>query len=491
MSLELERGIAVSLGRLTRGDESAPNVGIVHLGVGAFHRGHQAWYTHKAMKHSDGDWGILGVSLRSGKVAEQLNPQSGAYTLVEQDERNISTELVTSLTQVLVAPNNPQDVLDALADASVKIVSLTITEKGYCHQPSDGQLNFDSPEIQYDLAHPDAPVTAIGFLVYAMQSRIAKGIPAFSVLSCDNLRANGLLLQNLILAFAERISPLLAEQIQSQYTFPCCMVDRIVPSIDETKRQAFCQVLDVDDQAIVVTEPFHQWVIEDMFVQGRPAWEKVGALMVSSVHNYESMKLQLLNGSHSAIAYIGKLSGFDTVSAAVQHPHFRRYLHELMLTELLPSLIIPPEINVYHYCEQLLHRFSNTRLVHETQQIAMDGTQKLPQRWMKPLTYQLNHGLCAERLYFAIANWIQFSSGKGLKGEPMKVQDPIAEELSLCFNCDVKLWVESILALPNLFDEAVASDALVVESITHWLTRLQYVDSPMALLSEVIAKSEK
>jgi fructuronate reductase len=477
------------LSRLTRSPESVAKAGIVHIGIGAFHRGHQAWYTHKVMQQQSGDWGIIGVSLRSDNVAKQLNPQNGLYTLVQQDERHLKAELITSISHVLVAPESPLTVLQALSDASIKVVTLTITEKGYCHKPASGQLNFEHPDIQHDLANSTEPKTAIGFLVYAMKYRIENNIAPFTVLSCDNLPANGLLLQNLILSFAERISSRLADTIQNQYCFPCSMVDRIVPAMEEQKRGAFCQVLEHDDQALVITEPFSQWVIEDNFVHGRPAWEQAGALLVGSVHCYESMKLQLLNGSHSAIAYIGYLSGFTTVSEAVSNQYFRQYIHELMLKELMPSLTIPNEINVYEYCEQLLSRFANIRLHHETRQIAMDGSQKLPQRWFKAFAYQIQHGLVCERLSFAIANWIYYTSGKDLQGEPIEVQDPIADSLRACVQTNISSWANAIVSLPNLFGETLADNTAVIDSIVYWLSKLVDVKSPMELLDEVQNKA--
>lgn len=477
------------LSRLTRSAESTAKSGIVHIGIGAFHRGHQAWYTHNVMQQQSGDWGIIGVSLRSNNVAKQLNPQNGLFTLVQQDESHLTAELITSISHVLVAPESPSAVLQALSDASIKVVSLTITEKGYCHKPASGQLNFDHPDIQHDLANSTEPKTAIGYLVYAMQYRIDNNIAPFTVLSCDNLPANGQLLQTLILSFAERLSSRLAETIKKQYRFPCSMVDRIVPAMEEQKRTAFCQVLDYDDQALVITEPFSQWVIEDNFVNGRPAWEQTGALLVGSVHCYESMKLQLLNGSHSAIAYIGYLSGFTTVSEAVGNKHFRQYIHELMLKELMPSLTIPNEINVYEYCEQLLSRFANIRLHHETRQIAMDGSQKLPQRWFKALAYQIQHGLVCERLSFAIANWIYYTSGKNLHGESINVQDPIADKLSACFQTDIPCWVKEVFSLPNLFGETLCDNVPVIQSVAYWLCKLVDVKSPIELLDEVQNKA--
>lgn len=478
------------LARLKRGTKHTAKAGIVHIGIGAFHRGHQAWYTHTVMQQQGGDWGIIGVSLRSDNVAKQLNPQDGLYTLVQQDESSLKAELVSSIHRVLVAPESPLTVLQALSDKEIKVVSLTITEKGYCHKSASGQLNFEHPNIQHDLTHSTAPKTAIGFLVYAMQYRIEHNIAPFSVLSCDNLPANGLLLQNLVLSFAERISSHLAEAIQSQYSFPCSMVDRIVPAMEENKRNEFCNVLHYDDQALVITEPFSQWVIEDNFVQGRPKWEQAGALLVASVHSYESMKLQLLNGSHSAIAYVGYLSGFATVSNAISNDAFRHFIHKLMLKELLPSLTIPNEINVYQYCEQLLSRFANTRLHHETRQIAMDGSQKLPQRWLKPLAYQAQHGLVCERLAFAIANWILYTSRKTLDGEPIAVQDPISDALYACVSENTISWVTNVVSLPNLFPETLSKNKLVTDSITYWLKKLVDSDSPLELLNEVENKAK-
>lgn len=466
--------------------------GIVHLGIGAFHRAHQAWYTHKAMAEYGGDWCITGVSLRSATMADQLNPQNGLYTLIEQDSQGYKPTIISAVENVVVSREDPKSVLEVLTHSSTKIVSLTITEKGYCHDPSTGKLNLDHPDIQHDLAQPQSPKTAIGYLVCAMQQRLENGTSPFSVLSCDNLPANGQLLAGLVLDFAKQIDMSLANKIEQFYSFPSSMVDRIVPAVTADVRAYFCQRLGYDDQALVATEQFSQWVIEDNFVAGRPDWDKVGALMVKDVHAFETMKLRLLNGSHSAIAYIGYLSQLETVSDAISVSSLRKFIFELMQNELRPSVSVPDNINLDEYCEKLLQRFENPNLNHQTYQIAMDGSQKLPQRLLKPLLYQIQTGGDIQRICFVIAAWIQYVSGRNLSGQVIQVEDPMRAELAKIYSThhhDEKQWVEQVFSINSIFDKSLASNTEVKNAVTNWLKQIRQQEDAISLLTNVMAAS--
>jgi fructuronate reductase len=463
-------------------------LGIVHLGVGAFHRAHQAWYTEKAMGISGGDWRITGVSLRSTSVAERLNPQDGLFTLIEQDASGTKHSIIRVIDKVLVATQAPQLVLAELCAKRTRIVSLTITEKGYCHDPATGCLNLSHPDILHDLKYPDAPRSAIGFLVLAMKARINHQMPPFTVLSCDNLPANGNLLRGLVLAFASEISQLLPDAIDRQYSFPNSMVDRIVPAVTPDTFSHFSQSLGYSDHALVVTERFSQWIIEDNFVSGRPDWEAAGALMVNDVHAFEIMKLRLLNGSHSAIAYLGYLSGLKTVAEAMQIEGFQRFIQALMHKELMPSIEKPEGIDLIIYSEQLIKRFLNPNLHHQTYQIAMDGSQKLPQRLLNPLRFQCEHGGCVERITLTIAAWIQYTSGIDLQGEKIEVQDPLASRLQRLYQTrgsDLSAWVSGVFELHTVFDETRADNQQLISKTAHWLALLRQSMDPIKVIDSI------
>ena len=439
------------------GYKNTPRVaGIVHIGIGAFHRAHQGHYTQRAMELDGGDWHTIGVSLRSATVANQLNPQDGLYTIVEQGKDGLKSTLNHSITEVIVAPEAPARVLDALCLEHVHIVSLTITEKGYCHDPASGALNLEHKDIVHDLQNLGAPRTAIGFLVSAMQRRIAHQLPPLSILSCDNLPDNGALLKQMVLTFAKLVNEELAARIESDYSFPCTMVDRIVPSTTEQDRAKLAKTLGYTDEAMVITEPFTQWVIEDNFAGPRPAWDKAGALVTNNVHAFETMKLRLLNGSHSSIAYLGYLSNKEYVADVMKVELMASFIRHIMHNEILPTVQVPDGIDILQYCEQLLERFANPNLYHRTYQIAMDGSQKLPQRLLNPLREQIKNGRAYGGICLVIAAWMQYVSGYDLKCNRIEVQDPMAMELAQVAKqhaTNVEFWVSDMLCIDAIFGD--------------------------------------
>ncbi|NBR21922.1 MAG: mannitol dehydrogenase family protein, partial [Proteobacteria bacterium] len=283
------------------------------------------------------------------------------------------------------------------------------------------------PDILNDLESPSQPASAIGFLVQALSIRRNSGIKAFTVLSCDNLPENGKTLQKLVLEFANRRDPDLAKWIEKEATFPCCMVDRIVPATSESDRDEISARLGVRDEAMVVTEPFSQWVIEDDFVNGRPAWENVGAEMVEDVRPFEEMKLRMLNGTHSTLAYLGYLSGMEYVSEAVQQPVFEKFLRNMMKEEIMPTLKLPESVNLDQYQNALIERYQNPALKHRLWQIAMDGSQKLPQRLLGTIRDRIATATSFNRLVLAVAGWMRYILGRDEKGNPIEIRDPLAE----------------------------------------------------------------
>jgi fructuronate reductase len=450
--------------------------GIVHLGIGAFHRAHQASYTQQAMKLDGGNWHVIGVSLRSPNVANQLNPQNGLYTIIEQGTDNNNYSVNDTVVEVLVAPEAPEKVIDAMCQKHIHIVSLSITEKGYCYEPASGELNLQHPDIIHDLANIDSPTSAIGFLVAAMQQRIADDMPPLTVISCDNLPDNGRLLQQMVLAFAQQISPVLAQNIASQYSFPCTMVDRIVPATSQEDVERYANELGYRDAGLVLTEPFTQWVIEDNFAGPRPAWEKAGALFTKDVAAFETMKLRLLNGSHSAIAYLGYLADKKYVADVMDVETLANFIKHLMQHELKPSVKVPFGIDITQYCEQLVARFKNTNLHHRTYQIAMDGSQKLPQRLLNPLRHQLKSNGEITGICYVLAAWMVYVSGYDLSKNLIQVQDPIKDELAefaISYQQSDPLWVSKILSIEAIFGKDLQHNTRLQDTLADCLSKLR------------------
>jgi fructuronate reductase len=409
-------------------DRRAVKTGIVHLGVGAFHRAHQAVYTDDVLE-LDPRWGIVAASLRSPDTYDALQPQDGLYTLSVRSQAGEALRVVGSIQRILVAPRATDDLLDVMADPQTRIVTLTVTEKGYCHDPATGTLNEDHPDIVHDLAYLRTPRSAPGFIIEALRRRRLAGIPPFTVLTCDNLPSNGRTVKRVLTRFAELVDPDLGRFVANEVSCPSTMVDRIVPATGDQDRERISDALGVADAWPVVTEPFTQWVIEDRFPQGRPPWENAGAEFVADVGPYEHMKLRLLNGSHSTLAYLGYLAGYETVADTMADPAFVRLIEGLMDEEVTPTLHMPPNADLASYKRALIERFKNPALKHRTWQIAMDGSQKLPQRLLGTVRDRLRDGASIARLSLGVAAWMRYVTGIDEKGAPIDVRDPMAGRL--------------------------------------------------------------
>lgn len=331
----------------------------MHLGLGAFFRAHGAIYVAEAMATSGGDWGIVGVSLQSPGTRDRLRPQDWAYTALELGPDGERPQVVTVLRDVLVAPEDPAAVLNAMADPAVRIVSLTVTEKGYCHEPATGRVNADHPDIRHDLEHP-LPRSAPGFLVRALQLRRDRGLPPFTVLCCDNLPGNGRVVRGVVLDLARRIDPALADWIVEQGAFPATMVDRIVPATTPADLDRLAATTGTRDEGPVMHEPFRQWVVEDNFVaNNRPALDAVGVQLVRDVTPFEHMKRRMLNGSHSSLAYLGYLAGHQTIADTMADPAFAAFVKGLWQNKIIPALTPPPGEDLPAYAGALAARYAN------------------------------------------------------------------------------------------------------------------------------------
>jgi fructuronate reductase len=409
-------------------DRAGIATGIMHLGVGAFQRAHQAMYTEAALAAGDRRWGIAGASLRSPAVRDQLNPQDGLYALAVRGADGERLQVIGALKEVLVAPADPEALVARLTDPAVKIVTLTVTEKGYCHDPATGALDETHPDIVHDLASPARPRSVPGFLTEALRRRRAARAHAFTVLCCDNLPHNGLTVAKIVSRFAALRDIELAGYIRNEVAFPSTMVDRITPATTDADRAAIAARLGVEDAAPVVTEPFSQWVFEDRFPQGRPDWSIAGAAFVTNVAPYENMKLRLLNGAHSTLAYLGYLAGYETVSDTMKDASYRR-LAEGLMDDAATTLKMPPGADVAAYKRALIERFENPALRHRTWQICMDGSQKLPQRLLGSIRDRLAAGGPIDRLVMGVAGWMRYVTGIDEQDKPIDVRDPLSARL--------------------------------------------------------------
>ena len=409
-------------------DRAAVTWGIVHLGVGAFHRAHQAAYVDDCLASGETGWGIVGASLRSADTRDALGPQGGLYTLAVRSGDGERLRVIGSIMSLLVAPENPAALIDTLCDPSTRIVTLTITEKAYLRNAAGG-LDATHPDVVHDLNSPDRPRTAHGFVTEALARRRSAGTLPFTVLCCDNLPANGATLRKVMLDFAGLRDAELAHHIAEDVAFPSSMVDRIVPATTDGDRARIAEALGVDNSWPVMTEPFCQWVVEDHFPAGRPAWEKFGVTMVGDVRPFEEMKLRLLNGSHSAIAYLGLLSTHATVADAFADPAIRDFVYRLW-REAIPTLPAGAGLDPQDYVKQLARRYANPALAHQTRQIANDGSQKLPQRIIATALERLRDGGSARHLALVLAAWIAACAARGATLPAGHFADPLDERLS-------------------------------------------------------------
>lgn len=455
-------------------DRTRLQTGIVHLGLGAFARAHLCAYTEDVANAGDLRWGIAGVSMRKPDVVAQLKPQDGLYSILVRSGQTIDAHISGILTQLYVLPENPAALIDAMAHGDVKIISLTVTEKGYCHDPATGTLNLAHPDIAHDLQNPSAPRSAIGVLVAALEKRHANKLPPFTVLSCDNLPSNGAVVRGLVLSFAKLRNAGLAEWIAGHVTFPCAMVDRIVPASTDADRADAQKILGVADDGVISTEPFRQWVIEDQFCAGRPAWEKYGAQLVDDVAPFEFMKLRMLNGAHSSLAYLGYLGGHEYVSQASRDPVFEAFLHRLW-AEIMPTVPPPPNTDLKHYAGELLARFQNTAIKHRTWQIAMDGSQKLPQRLLGTIRDRLAQQLPIDALALGVAGWMRYVMAVDEKGGAIDVRDPLAERFAQVLHGkgrDAAAIAGALLGIETIFGKDLPVNIRFVESVTGALQNL-------------------
>ncbi|ASG63379.1 D-mannonate oxidoreductase [Kluyvera genomosp. 3] len=443
---------------------------IVHLGFGAFHRAHQAVYADILASEHGSDWGYTEVNLIGGEqqIAD-LNHQDNLYTVAEMSADAWTARVVGVVKEALHAQvDGLETVLAKMCEPQVAIVSLTITEKGYCHSPATGQLMLEHPFIVADLQNPHQPKSAPGVVVEALARRKAAGLPAFSVMSCDNMPENGHVMRNVVCAYARAVDAELADWIEAHVTFPSTMVDRIVPAVTPETLDKIEQLTGVRDPAGVACEPFRQWVIEDNFVAGRPAWEKAGAELVSDVIPFEEMKLRMLNGSHSFLAYLGYLAGYQHINDCMGDDNYRRAAHDLMLKEQAPTLKVQ-NVDLARYADLLIERYTNPALRHRTWQIAMDGSQKLPQRMLDSVRWHLADNSSFKLLALGVAGWMRYVGGVDEQGNAIEVCDPLLPVIQAAVQQseEGESRVKALLAIEAIFGKDLPLQGQFVDQVTN------------------------
>ncbi|MEH2424065.1 MAG: mannitol dehydrogenase family protein [Nostoc sp.] len=414
--------------------------GIVHIGVGGFHRAHQALYLDNYFHQNPGsEWGICGVGLLEfdKRMRDALNSQDCLYTLVEKSPSGVGAaspqenraRVIGAITKYLFAPDNCQAVIDTLADPKCRIVTLTITEGGYYYIEGSGEFDANHSTIQYDLQHPDQPIGVYGFLTAALNRRRQQGIAPFTVLSCDNLQGNGNIARKMLTAFAQMRSPELGRWVAEQVAFPNCMVDRITPATTPADIKMVAEQFNIDDAFPVVAEPFLQWVIEDNFCAGRPDWESVGVQMTSDVHPYEMIKIRLLNASHLLIGYLGTLAGYTYVHEVMADPLVRQAVDNLM-AEVAPTLQPVPGIDLDDYKKTLIERFANPKIRDQLPRLCLNSSAKIPKFVLGSVRDALRKNVAIDYMSLTVAAWLRYLNGLDDQGKAIPIDDPIADTLT-------------------------------------------------------------
>ncbi|UWX91966.1 fructuronate reductase [Enterobacter mori] len=447
---------------------------IVHFGFGAFHRAHQALLTNRVLNEKGGDWGICEISLFSGDVLmSQLRAQDHLFTVLEKGAEGNQAIVVGAVHECLNAKlDSLAAIIEKFCEPQVAIVSLTITEKGYCIDPATGKLDMHNTRILHDLENPTEPHSAPGILVEALHRRRERGLPPFTVLSCDNIPDNGHVVKNAVLGMAQKRSAELAGWIDAHVSFPGTMVDRIVPAATETSLAEITQELGVEDPCAISCEPFIQWVVEDNFVAGRPEWEVAGVQMVKDVLPWEQMKLRMLNGSHSFLAYLGYLAGYAHINECMEDASFREAARRVMLYEQAPTLRIT-DVDLTAYADSLIDRFANPALQHRTWQIAMDGSQKLPQRMLDGIRVHLERNSAWPLLALGVAGWIRYVSGTDERGDAIDVRDPLSDKIQSIVKASSEAdRVNALLTLSEVFGQDLPHNSVFVNAVNEAYQRL-------------------
>lgn len=439
--------------------------GIVHFGVGGFHRAHQAMFIDRMLTAGNGaGWAICGAGVMPTDVRmrDVLRAQQGMYTLVlRYPDGHEEARIIGSIVDFLYAPDDPERLIEKLAAPETRIVSLTITEGGYNIHAVTGAFDESNPAIRADLKPGTSPATVFGIVVEALHRRRERSIRPFTIMSCDNIQGNGRIARRSFTSFASLRDPELADWIGDNVRFPNSMVDRITPVTTPVDIQAVARTFGIHDEWPVVCEPFEQWVLEDDFVDGRPAYETVGVQVVADVEPYELMKLRLLNGSHQALAYFAALAGYRYVHEAAQDPDFAAFLQRYMVEEATPTLMPVPGIDLGEYRAQLIERFSNAYVQDTVARLAAETSDRIPKFLLPVAVAQLAAGRSVDLCAAIVASWARYAEGRADDGTPIEVVDRLHDEVrrAAANQIDDPL---SFLRLRDLFGDLVDQPAFTM-----------------------------
>ena len=472
-------------------DRAALKPGIAHIGVGAFHRCHQAEYTDDLLASHFDRWGLVGINIRPPLLAETLGKQGGLYTRLLRQNDEVEARIIGSIVRVVDSQDSAAPALGVLASPDIEMVTMTVTEKGYCHIPSSGALDLDHPDIVRDLADPETPRSVPGILARALELRMASHGRPMTLLSCDNIPANGVILGNVVRTFAQRRGGKLADWIEANVAFPSAMVDRIAPATTAADIDTVEQRFGYRDGAVVVGERFRQWVIENRFAGRVPRWDRVGATFVDDVTPFEHLKMRVLNGAQTTLSYLGVLSGFEHTFETMADPLLAGFVRRMLTEETVPTLMPVPGIAPAAYVEQSLSRLTNTAIRHRNHQIATDGSQKIVQRLLNPIRDRLAMDLGIALLSVPVAGWMAYLIKASARfGRAWQVSDPFAGRIAAIadrIGSDSKALVDAIIAIDAIFDPQLAADATFRAHVVAGLEGLLSGD-PMGFVRQVCAE---
>ena len=472
-------------------DRTKIKTGIVHIGVGGFHRAHQAYYIHQLLERGEAeDWGICGIGLREEdrRMYEILTRQDCLYTLlIQHPDGTINAEVIGSIKEMILAVESPQLAIDKMANPTTKIVSLTITEGGYNFNPATMEFNFNHPNVQHELNNPEQPKTVFGYLTAALRKRRENNLPAFSIMSCDNIQHNGDIARQMLLAFAERQDPALAKWIKTEVSFPNSMVDRITPVTKQEDINYIENTFALKDEWPVICEPFIQWVIEDNFTIGRPSLEEVGVQFVADVTPYEKMKIRLLNAGHSVLGIPGAVHGIDTINACMEDSIFSSFMRRFMDVEVTPILDNVKGIDINQYKDTLEERFSNPNIKDSVSRICSESSAKLPKFLIPTLEDNLKSGGSIIYASFVLACWCFYSDKETNKnGEAIEIIDVRQKDLhTVAAETDHDRL--SFLSLTDLFGE-LKNDERFVETYSRMIDLIYNTDNVKTVMTDMMER---
>lgn len=457
-------------------DRASLRAGMAHIGVGAFHRCHQAEYTDDLLERRFDRWGVVGINIRNPLLGDTLGRQGGLYTrLTRQDER-AEARVVGSIVSVVDSQQSPAPALQVLGSSEIDVVTLTVTEKGYCHRPASGELDLAHPDILHDIANPETPKSLPGILLRALEKRMDTHGRPVTIVSCDNIPSNGVILDNVVRALAERRGGRLPGWIAANAAFPSTMVDRITPATSAWDIETVARDFGYRDNAVVVGEPFHQWVIEGHFVGRAPQWELAGAVIVDDVEPFEHMKMRVLNAAQSTFAYLGLLAGHEHTSDDAADPLLAAFVRRMLMEESVPTLRPVPGIPAAGYVEQSLGRLRNTAIRHRNHQIATDGSQKIVQRLLNPIRERQQRGEATALLCVPVAGWMAYLIRASDRfGRLWNADDPYAAQVAAIaerVGDDAASLVSGILAIDGIFDPELAANGRFRTALTEGLAGL-------------------